>query len=267
MTDVRYVYGVARDRDGCLDEVVTDVPGVARAAVHLVRAERRTDVVAAASAVPAADFSEAALRTHLEDLAWLESVARAHHRVIEALAARTTVMPLRLATVYLDDDRVRAMLDARLTAFDRRLADLDGLVEWGVKIYVDVTEAADAPSEPPASSGREYLRRRRAAQHAHEDVYRAVEDVAARVHSAARGHAVERAQHRAQQGQLLTGPGENVVNDAYLVPADHAEEFRSEVEGSARGLSGIRIDVTGPWAPYSFAAPPESEPTTRGGGP
>ncbi|MER7989215.1 GvpL/GvpF family gas vesicle protein [Streptomyces noursei] len=267
MTDVSYVYGVARDRDGCLDEVVADVPGVADAEVHLVRSERRTDVVVAASAVPAVDFNEAALRTHLEDLTWLEAVARAHHRVIEALAARTTVMPLRLATVYLDDDRVRAMLDERLAAFDRRLADLDGLVEWGVKIYVDVTEAEDAPSEPLAGSGREYLRQRRAVRHAHEDVYRAVEEVAARVDSAARGYAVERAQHRAQQGQLLTGPGENVVNDAYLVPAQHAEEFRSEVEGSARGLTGIRIDVTGPWAPYSFAAPPETEPTPRSGGP
>ncbi|MFE7301541.1 GvpL/GvpF family gas vesicle protein [Streptomyces sp. NPDC057579] len=263
MTEVSYVYGVARDRGGCLDEVVADVPGVADAEVRLVRSERRRDVVIAASSVPAVDFNEAALRTHLEDLEWLESVARAHHRVIEALAARTTVMPLRLATVYLDDDRVRAMLDERLAAFDRRLADLDGLVEWGVKIYVDVTEAEDAAPEPSAGSGREYLRRRRAVRHAHEDVYRAVEEAAARVASVAGGYAVERAQHRAQQGQLLAGPGENVVNDAYLVPAHHTEEFRSDVERSARGLTGIRIDVTGPWAPYSFAAPPPTDTTAR----
>ncbi len=89
---------------------------------------------------------------HLEDLDWLESVARAHHRVIEALAARTTVLPLRLATVYLDDERVRQMLDARQEAFAERLADLAAHAEWGVKIYVEAP-AADRrarPRHPPS---------------------------------------------------------------------------------------------------------------------
>ncbi|MGW2883206.1 GvpL/GvpF family gas vesicle protein [Streptomyces sp. NPDC001233] len=27
----------------------------------------------------------------------------------------------------------------------------------------------------------------------------------------------------------------------------------------AQGLSGVRIDVTGPWAPYSFVAPPGTQ--------
>lgn len=269
---ITYAYAVARDAGGSLAEALAGLPGVADAPVHLVRAGERGDVVVAVSPVPEEDFHEAALRANLEDLEWLESVARAHHRVIEALAARTTVLPLRLATVYLDDERVRSMLEARQEAFAGRLAELAAHTEWGVKIYVEAPAPTDRPAAPPAdadtglSPGRAYLSHRKAQRHAREDAYRDAEEVARRVEAAARGHAVDRVQHRVQQGELARGPGENVVNDAYLVPLGQAESFRAEVSRAAEGLSGVRVEVTGPWAPYSFATPPETEPV-RGAAP
>ncbi|MFG2138284.1 GvpL/GvpF family gas vesicle protein [Streptomyces sp. NPDC048650] len=265
---ITYVYGAVRDADGLLAEELSGLRGVAGTPVHLVRAEHGGEVVAAVSPVPAQDFQEAALKAHLEDLDWLESVARAHHGVIEALAARTTVLPLRLATVYLDDDRVRSMLDARREAFAERLAELAAHEEWGVKIYVEKpAEPGGGPvaaPEPDLSPGRSYLSRRRTQRHAREDAYRDAERAAARVEEAARAHAVDRVRHRPQQGELARGPGENIVNDAYLVPLGHAERFRTDVTRAAEGLAGVRVDVTGPWAPYSFAGPSEAGPSEAG---
>ncbi|MFF2432958.1 GvpL/GvpF family gas vesicle protein [Streptomyces sp. NPDC058107] len=268
MTEViAYAYAVARDADGSLEEVLSGLPGVADAPVYLVRAAQGDDVVVAVSAVPEQDFQEAALRAHLEDLDWLESVARAHNRVIDALAARTTVLPLRLATVYLDDERVRLMLQARREAFAGRLTALAAQVEWGVKIYVEAPEAAASSADPPTeadlSPGRAYLSHRRAQRHAREDVYRSASQAAERIESAARVHAVDRVQHRPQQGELARGPGENVINDAYLVPLQHAESFRADVLQAAEGFPGVRVEVTGPWAPYSFATPADVEPMKR----
>ncbi|MFI9048475.1 GvpL/GvpF family gas vesicle protein [Streptomyces sp. NPDC053427] len=272
-----YVYGVARDADGAPAEALAGLRGVADAPVHLVRAGDDDEVVAAVSPVPAQDFQEAALTAHLEDLDWLESVARAHHRVIEALAARTTVLPLRLATVYLDDDRIRDMLEARREAFAERLTDLAGHEEWGVKISVEAPPAARHPPEPSAkpdpaaasaadpelSPGRAYLSRRRAQRHARDEAHRDAERAAERVEAAARAHAVDRVRHRPQQGELARGPGENVINDAYLVPLRHAESFRTDVMRAADGLSGVCVEVTGPWAPYSFSADGRTEPSKR----
>ncbi|MFI1436635.1 GvpL/GvpF family gas vesicle protein [Streptomyces lydicus] len=263
---VAYAYAVARDPDGSLEEALGGLPGVADAPVRLVRTGGRADVVVAVSEVPARDFEEGALRAHLEDLDWLEDVARAHHRVIEALAERTTVLPLRLATVYLDEERVRLMLEERLAAFADRLSALDAHVEWGVKVYVEApAEAAPraGPPEPDLSPGRAYLKRRGAQRHAREDAYRDAEEAARRIDAAARPYAVDRVQHRPQQGELARGPGENVVNDAYLVSQEHAESFRTDVLRAAEGLSGVRVEVTGPWAPYSFATPAEAEPLRR----
>ncbi|MEU9115403.1 GvpL/GvpF family gas vesicle protein [Streptomyces sp. NPDC048483] len=266
---ITYAYGAARDADGLLEEALPGLPGVADAPVHLVRAEHGGEVVVAVSPVPAQDFQEDALKAHLEDLDWLESVARAHHRVIEALAARATVLPLRLATVYLDDDRVRSMLDARQEAFAERLSHLAAHEEWGVKIYVEKPAATESRPEPAAapeptpdlSPGRAYLSHRRAQRHARDDTYRGAEEAAARVEAAARGHAVDRVQHRPQQGELARGPGENVLNDAYLVPCEHAESFRAGVLQATEGIDGVRVEVTGPWAPYSFAGPSEATPS------
>ncbi|MEU5209138.1 GvpL/GvpF family gas vesicle protein [Streptomyces sp. NPDC020742] len=260
---VSYAYAVARDPDGSLEDALAGLPGVADAPVRLVRPAQDADVVVAVSPVPEEDFQEAALRERLEDLEWLESVARAHHRVIEALAARTTVLPLRLATVYLDDERVRLMLEDRRAAFADRLVALDAQVEWGVKIYVEAP-SGEPPAEPPPdaglSPGRAYLSHRKAQRHAREDAYHDAEEAARRVETAAGSRAVERVRHRPQQGELARGPGENVVNDAYLVPQRDAEDFRSEVLRAAEGLPGVRVEVTGPWAPYSFATPAEAEP-------
>lgn len=250
---ITYAYAVARDADGSLEEALSGLPGVADAPVHLVRVEQGDDVVVAVSAVPEQDFQEAALRAHLEDLDWLESVARAHNRVIEALAARTTVLPLRLATVYLDDERVRRMLQARREAFAARLTALAAQVEWGVKIYVEAPEAVASPADPPTeaglSPGRAYLSHRRAQRHAREDVYRSASQAAERIESVARVYAVDRVQHRPQQGELARGPGENVINDAYLVPLQHAESFRADILLAAEGFPGCASKSQDPGPP------------------
>lgn len=44
-----------------------------------------------------------------------------------------------------------------------------------------------------------------------------------------------------------------VLNGTYLVDDDRTDEFRSEVEELGSQFSGIRLETSGPWPPYSFA--------------
>ncbi|WP_155058425.1 GvpL/GvpF family gas vesicle protein [Streptomyces blattellae] len=239
-------------------DALTGVHGVADAAVRLVH---HGSVAAAVSSVPRTDFSEAALKAHLEDLDWLETVARAHHLVVETLGTHTTVLPLRLATVYLDDDRVRDMLREGEQNFTTLLDRLAGHVEWGVKVYA---ESSPSPASSPTTTdelapGRAYLRQRGQQRHAREDARSSAVEAVRRIEEQTRDLAVERARHRPQQGRLAGGTGENIANDAYLVPSRHADAFRERALHAADGLPGVRVEVTGPWVPYSFTARPESE--------
>ncbi|KUJ66496.1 gas vesicle protein [Streptomyces albus subsp. albus] len=227
--------------------------GVADGPVTLVRSD---EVAAAVSPVPDTDFSQTALTAHLEDLDWLERTARAHHLVVDSLAAHTTVLPLRLATVYLDEGRVAQMLHEGRQTFAALLDRLAGHAEWGVKVYASAPPApapqATGSAAEAADPGRAYLRRRRHHHQARHDTWRTAEEVVRRIDTEVRDLVSEHARHRPQQGRLADTSGENVANDAYLVPHDLAEEFRGRVLRAAEGRPGIRVDITGPWAPYSF---------------
>ncbi|GGT31558.1 hypothetical protein GCM10010271_39370 [Streptomyces kurssanovii] len=289
---VTYVYAVARD-SAALREAAAELAGVGGAAVRVVAGtdghgdssgpgrgsrsgsgsgqegpDEPGQVAFVASSVSARDFDEDALRRHLEDLEWLEAVARAHHGVIEMLAGATTVLPLRLATVYLDDDSAREALDAGHDGFVQLLARLEGHVEWGVKIYVDApaettgaATADDAPAPGTAGAGlgpgRSYLRTRRAQRSSRERAHEAARTAADRIEAAGHAYATDRARHRVQQGELAGSNGENVVNDAYLLREDRSQAFRAEVARAAEDLPGVRVEITGPWVPYSFTTPPD----------
>ncbi|MFJ9641522.1 GvpL/GvpF family gas vesicle protein [Streptomyces sp. NPDC101206] len=270
-----YVYAVTPPAPG-LGESLGGLAGVADSPVALLvptAGGTAAPVAFVVSDVPRAEWAEEVLRERFEDLRWLEDTARAHHRVIEALAARTTVLPLRLATLYADRTRALQALEEQGQDFAGQLARLSAHTEYGVKVYVrpsppagTTAPAGPATPEPAAGpaqagAGRAYLRARRAQHEAREGHYRQAQLAADRIAGIALRCAAQQVRHSPQAGPLAAGAdGENVLNDAFLVPDDRAEAFRAAVRGAAEDLPGIRLEVTGPWAPYSFAAAPPTPP-------
>ncbi|MER6165207.1 GvpL/GvpF family gas vesicle protein [Streptomyces violaceorubidus] len=262
MTGLRYVYAVCRPFDAALQAQLTGVAG------DPPRLLPHGDLVAVVSHVPEADFSEEALRAHLEDLDWLTATARAHQQVVDALTAVTTPLPLRLATVFRDDSGVRVMLEEREAAFRRTLERLEGRVEWGVKVYVEAESAQRAKSERPEASqrpaakpvsGRDYLRQRRQQTRADDDLWSRAEGFATGLHARLSERADDARLHAPQNPRLSGAAGRNVLNAAYLVPRDASEEFVETVDRTKDDAPGIRVELTGPWAAYSFAGETEGE--------
>lgn len=251
-----YVYAVT----GPLDQgQLAAVRGVGGSPVRLVGED---GLAAAVSAVPFHEFGGEALRTRLEDRDWLEETVRAHHAVVDAVARLTAAVPLRLSTLYLDDDRVRAMLRANRERFGSVLARLDGRVEWGVKVYADpgrVVPPPDpaAPSQPAADDrpGRAYLKRRREQRRARDDAWRTAADLVERLEGRLRELSEASERHRPQHAELSGASGENVLNAAFLVArGEDSAHFLAAVRDFERGLvAGVRVEVSGPWAPYSFS--------------
>lgn len=224
-----------------------------------VRAVVSDDLTALVGSVPLEVFGEQPLRRHLEDLDWLEGTARAHDAVVSAAVRRGPVVPLRLATVFLDDDRVRDLLDQRRADFTAALALVSGRTEWGVKAYGDRAALTAAVAEARASensgkgTGAAYLARRRAQLSAQETVERDAAQRADEIHTRLVRHAA------AGRRQALTDPTLSgrrdwlVLNGTYLVDDDRTDDFATAVAALGDEFPGIRLELTGPWPPYSFA--------------
>ncbi|MFD9392399.1 GvpL/GvpF family gas vesicle protein [Streptomyces sp. NPDC060000] len=262
MTGLRYVYAVCRPLGAPLQ---ADLSGVAGDPPRLLN---HHGLVAVVSHVPERDFAEGPLRRRLEDLDWLTETARAHQQVIDALTAVSTPLPLRLATVFRDDSGVRVMMEEREDDFRRTLDRLAGRVEWGVKVYVEpeVQEESEQTVTKPAS-GRDYLMQRRRAARAHEDTWQRAERFAGRLHTTLSARADAARLHPPQNAALSKATGQNVLNAAYLVPRAESEEFVEIVDRTKGEESGMRVELTGPWAAYSFVeAAAESRATETGAG-
>jgi hypothetical protein len=249
-----YAYAVARSFDPAQ---LAGVRGVDGAEVRLVSYR---DLVAVVSPVPLTEFDEAALRTKLEWPPWLEATARAHHAVVDAVASSSVTLPLRLATVYRGDERVAEVLRQGYRRFRAALDRLAGRVELGVKVYTDPQASAPAAAPSASSSGGDYLRRRQAQHRARDDAWQRATATAERVAATLAGLAVDSRQRPPQRPQLSGAPGENVLNAAYLVDAARTEEFAAMAMLLGAEAPGTPIELTGPWAPYSFALPDDQEP-------
>jgi hypothetical protein len=242
-----YVYGVT-------DAATEEVPAAAGVDDASVRRVVSGELAAVVSSVDPTRFSEEALRRSLEDLQWLESTARAHHGVVAAVAQSGPVAPVRLATVYLDDDNVRTLLDDNGQAFAAALDRIRGRTEWGVKAFAAPAPAqggAESPAADDSRPGTSYLLRRRAQRdHAARGLQDAVAAAEA-VHSELAAVAVASRRYPPQDPRLSGHREEMVLNAAYLVDEAGAAALHQLIEGRAEPT--LLLDLTGPWAPYSFA--------------
>ncbi|MEV7325521.1 GvpL/GvpF family gas vesicle protein [Streptomyces sp. NPDC093970] len=217
-TGPRYVYALCRPFTAALQAQLTGVAGVPPGLL------RHHGLVAVVSTVPESDFAEAPLRDRLTDREWLAVTARAHQGVVDALTTVTTPLPLPPATVFRDDSAVRTMMEAHEAAIRDALDRLAGRVEWGVTLY------ADASVEDPAAA-REFARG------LHERLSRHAEDSRLRSPAGAAPAGVQ---------------GRNLLDAAYLVARADCESFVETVDRTKDEAPDVHVELSGPWAAYSF---------------
>ncbi|MCP2332183.1 GvpL/GvpF family gas vesicle protein [Actinoalloteichus caeruleus] len=261
LATITYVYAVTTSEPDSGQGHTPPSGGIDGASVRALPVGPLTAVV---SSLPRDHFSEAALKDSLNDLGRLEAVARGHHTVVSDMAAHRPVLPLRLATIYDDDERVRQMVRGRAREFLSALDRFAGRAEWGVKVFTDDTpapadegdRAAPAPSRPTTpgggGAGRAYLRRRIQRREARERAWERASDLSTRLVDRLDQLAEARRRHRAQDNQLSGARGGNVLNAAFLVSEENTRAFAAEVERWSRAEPGVRVELTGPWVPYSF---------------
>lgn len=248
----RYLFAVTR---GLSEGALGGVSGLRSHPVEVVECHGLQAVV---GTVDLEEFGEEAVTRNLEDLAWLEEVARTHNDVVFAVASRATVAPMRLVTICSDDDSVRRRVEDLHEALEAALDRVEGRQEWSVKAYAapepaPASAVAEAPSASSGAEGLAYLQRKKAAAEQRRSAGEQSARVADELHHRLAGASVA-GRLLAPQDPRLTGRSDPMIlNAAYLVSVEDADSFRELASEVAREHPSVVVEVEGPWPPYSFA--------------
>lgn len=203
---------------------------------------------------PLREYGEKAIEEGLKDLDWVARAAVAHERVVEAFLRVPALLPMKLFTIFASDERAVEHIASERTKIDALLDQVRNREEWGVRVRLDRAKApaASVAGGEPNASGADYLARKKA-----------LRDAA--IHQAGRRHTLasevyERlgswadASRRRRAGELPPDAGPLLLDAVFLVARSRAASFQGRARREAEQLAGagLRVELTGPWPPYSF---------------
>ena len=222
-------------------------------------------LAALVSQVPKDVYSEESLAEHLTDATWTAIRAMRHETVVEYVAKRASVIPLRFGTIYLERSRVEQMLTEKGREFEEIIEHLRGREEWGVNVYCDravllssITSVSPVLRDlveraQQASPGQSYLMQKKIETLKVDEARAAVNRIVDQVEEKLKAQTDEARRLRILKVET-TEHGELKAKFAFLVQRSGFEEFRDAAEQLAREHqpAGVRLELTGPWPVYNF---------------
>lgn len=258
MTGLRYVYGIV-PTPAAPAIAAARLAGIDGSAVDVIV---EAPLAAVSSVVDEREYSSDVVNERIRDMDWLTPRAAVHQAVnASVLEIAETVLPLSFGVLYLDDDRVRAMLREDAASRTERLSALRGRGEWVVTVTRDGA-SADAPEDleeldreiATSAPGRAFLLEKRRTRVAREVVERSDAD-AARLALVT----LEESCERTYREPVATGGHDAVILRVSLLATREAARGVDEAIASlGRDLAarGYAVRSTGPWPAYRFGSLP-----------
>jgi hypothetical protein len=261
---VFYVYCIA-EGDPAKEVLAGSSPSAIEedSSVRLIEA---TGLAAVVSSVPMTSYGEESLTRNLTDPSWTALRAMRHEHVVEHFAQRISVVPLRFGTIYLGAARVEEMLGENSERLMEILERLRFREEWGVNVYSDrvvlmssiisvsprLKELSERASQ--ASPGEAYLLQKKIdtlkSEEARVEVNRAISEI----EKILQAESVDSRRLKVLKVES-TEHGELKAKFAFLLERSRFQHFQAAAEKLATELkvSGISLELTGPWPAYNFA--------------
>jgi hypothetical protein len=191
----------------------------------------------------------AAVERNMENLEWLALHGVRHQQVVGEVAEQMTIVPARFGTVFSSEPALLKDVQSRKGALNKVFARVAGGDEWGVKVFAE--RQVSAVAVPAARSGKEYLQQKAARlKKRPERNDQELNELATALGKIATDSAPSGKVSGAQpnllwQATFLVARGKRKLWDQVLT------NFVERWEGRRR------IEVNGPWPPYSFVSDAE----------
>lgn len=226
---------------------------------------RVNTLAALVSRVSLATYNEENLAEHLTDATWTAIRAMRHETVVEYVAKRASVVPLRFGTIYLERERIEKILTDKSRGLEEIIEQLRGREEWGVNVFSDraallstITSVSPVLREmveraQQASPGQSYLMQKKIDALKVDEARTAVNNIVNQIEERLKAQSDDAKRLRILKVET-TEHGELKAKFAFLVKRSGFEEFRDAAERLAQEhqAAGVRIELTGPWPVYNF---------------
>jgi hypothetical protein len=185
----------------------------------------------------------------MENLEWLALHGVRHQQVVGEVAEQMTIVPARFGTVFSGEPALFKNVLGKKAALKKVFARVAGGDEWGVKVFAERQFTAIPVTE--ARSGKEYLQQK-----------------AARLKKRPERNDQELQELATALGKIATdsapsgkvsGAQPNLLWQAtFLVPRARRKQWDQALKNFVERWDGKRrIEVNGPWPPYSFVSDAE----------
>jgi Gas vesicle synthesis protein GvpL/GvpF len=217
--------------------------------------------------VPLQEFGEEALQVRMKDSKWLEEQIWNHARVLEAAMSMSTVIPMKLLTIFRTEESLLVRLSALDESLRTLLARLQGKEEWGVKSFCDlpiIQESVEAQDNglrqlkaqfAGKPIGTAYLMQKH-----YEELVRRESTLRLAVHLTSIS---SRLSALAQEAKFNPPAQESsvhpmVLNTSLLINKSAVSSLENEVNALRQEYlpRGFAFELVGPFPPYSFSALP-----------
>lgn len=213
--------------------------------VNAVKTVACGDFICWVSEVDHVSFAQA-VGSNTENLEWLALHGVRHQQVVGEVAANVAIVPARFGTIFSGEPALVKNVLGRKSALAKVFTRVTDADEWGVKVFSEMKAAPAVVSQ--ARSGKEYLQKKAAQIKKRPErndaelpgLVTALEKVA--TDSAPSGKVSGTQPNLLWQGTFLVARSRRKQWDTVL------QEFVERWYGSRR------IEVNGPWPPYSFSS-------------
>lgn len=213
--------------------------------VHAVRPLDCGEFICWVCEVDQASFAQAVER-NMENLEWLALHGVRHQQVVGEVAAQMAIVPARFGTIFSGEPALLKDVQGRKAALARVFARVAGGDEWGVKVFAERPAAAVAVTK--ARSGKEYLQQK--AARLQKRPARNDQEL-----SELAGALKKIAADSAPSGKVSGAQPSLLWQATFLVPRARRKQWDQALKKFVQRWEGQRrIEVNGPWPPYSFVS-------------
>ncbi len=197
------------------------------------------------------------------DPGWVVPRALRHEAVLDAVLARSPVLPVRFGVLFSSSEALATLAGEHRGAITRFFESIGDRLEWSLRGYYDPAQAVKLLLEVdpelssrrlalPESPGARYFQEKKLLEEARREARRSASRAAEKVRSTLRSMTED-----TQSLPLRAGEGvdrEMILHETFLLSPERAAEALDRLQSAAaeqvEGL--LALEPSGPWPPFHF---------------